>query len=404
MKRPLIVLAFSGGLDTSFCAVWLREELGADVVTAVVDTGGFTAEELAAIQERALSLGAAQHRALDRKDEVFDRFVVPLIQGNVLRGRAYPLSVAAERIVQAEAIADLAGELRANSVCHGSTGAGNDQVRFDGIFHALLPGKKIWTPIRDLGLSREQEADYLARHGAKVEAKTASYSINAGLWGTTVGGRETHDAWARIPESAYPSAAQNAPEGDEEAVIGFKLGVPVSLDGRALKGVALIRELDLLGRKYGVGRGVHLGDTILGIKGRIGFEAPASMVLIAAHRELEKLVLTRWQSFWKDHLAEFYGQMLHEGLAYDPVLADIEAMIRSSQKTVTGEARVAFAPGRFAVSGVRSAHSLMDAQKAAYGETTSLWTGAEAAGFAKLHAMPMALARQARALPEENAA
>ncbi len=395
MKKPTIVLAYSGGLDTTFCVLWLQEELGADVVTVTVDTGGFSAEELAAIAARAKSLGAVEHRTIDGRAEVFSRFAVPLIQGNVLRGRVYPLSVAAERVLQAEIVARAARELGADGVAHGSTGAGNDQVRFDAVFQVLLPQVKLHAPIRDLGWSRPQEQEYLTQHGVPVPAKTVSYSVNAGLWGTTVGGGQTHDPWTEVPDSAFPSATGTAPAEGREAVIGFDKGVPVSLDGKPMDGVALVQALHALGREYGVGRGIHMGDTILGIKGRIAFEAPAPLMLIGAHTELEKIVLTRWQSFWKNQLGEFYGQMLHEGLYFDPVMRDIEAMIASSQDAVTGEARLRLRPGRFEVTGVKSPRSMV-AGAAVYGETTRLWTGPEAAGFAKLHSLPMTLAARAR--------
>lgn len=394
MKKPKIVLAFSGGLDTSFCVLWLRETKNADVVTAVVDTGGFSAAELKEIEARAKELGACEHFTLDARQEVFDRFITPLIQGNVLRGKVYPLSVAAERVVQAEQIASLARRIGADAAAHGSTGAGNDQIRFDAAFQTLIPELKIHAPIRELGWPREKEAAYLSERGFSVPSKTTAYSINTGLWGTTVGGKETHDPWTEIPDAAFPGSNGGVKTG-MEIIIGFEKGVPVSIGGKKLPGVALVTELNRIGRLYGIGRGVHLGDTVLGIKGRIGFEAPAPTILISAHRELEKLVLTRWQSFWKDHLAEFYGQLLHEGLAYDPVMRDIEAMIRSSQRTVTGEARLKLAPGSFAITGVKSPHSLVAAQSAVYGETTGLWTGEEAAGFSKLHSLPMALARKA---------
>lgn len=397
MKKPLVVLAFSGGLDTSFCALWLQKELGAELVTATVDTGGFTSDELAAISARALSLGAKEHLTLDGKDELFSRFAVPLIQGNVLRGRVYPLSVAAERVLQAELVARVARERGADGVCHGSTGAGNDQVRFDAVFQVLLPGVKVHTPVRDLGWSRKQECEYLAQHGVSVPPKTESYSVNAGLWGVTVGGAETHDPWSEIPDSAFPSssALSAAPADESQIVVGFEAGVPVSLDGKAHSGVALVQALHALGKRYGVGRGVHMGDTILGIKGRIGFEAPAPLMLIAAHQELEKLVLTRWQGFWKNHAADFYGQMLHEGLYFDPVMRDIEAMIVSSQSTVYGDARLRLRAGRFEVTGVKSPYSMI-AGAATYGETSKLWTGGEAAGYSKLHALHATLANRAR--------
>ena len=395
MKKPLVVLAFSGGLDTSFCALWLQKELAAEIITATVDTGGFTPEELAAISARALSLGAKEHLTLDGKDELFARFAVPLIQGNVLRGRVYPLSVAAERVLQAELVARVARERGADGVCHGSTGAGNDQVRFDAVFQVLLPGVKVHTPVRDLGWSRKQECEYLAKHGVSVPPKTESYSVNAGLWGVTVGGNETHDPWSEIPDAAFPTAKENTRSDETSVVIGFEKGVPASLDGKAMGGVSLVQALHVLGRSYGVGRGVHMGDTILGIKGRIGFEAPAPLMLIAAHQELEKLVLTRWQGFWKNHAADFYGQMLHEGLYFDPVMRDIEAMIVSSQEAVTGDARLRLRAGRFEVTGVKSPFSMV-AGAATYGETSKLWTGGEAAGFSKLHALPMTLAARAR--------
>ncbi|NNN04305.1 MAG: argininosuccinate synthase [Elusimicrobia bacterium] len=396
MKKPVIVLAFSGGLDTTFCALWLQKELNADVRTVTVDAGGFTAEEIRAIEARARSLGAVEHRTIDGRAEIFSRFAVPLIQGNVLRGRAYPLSVSAERVLQAEVVARVAREVGAEGVAHGSTGAGNDQVRFDAVFSVLLPGVKVHTPVRDLGWSRQQETDYLARLGVPVPAKTVSYSVNAGLWGTTVGGGATHDPWTEIPDTAFPAASQTAPDSGRDVVVGFERGVPRSLDGRPMDGVALVQALHALGRTYALGRGVHLGDTILGIKGRIAFEAPAPLMLIAAHQELEKLVLTRWQVFWKNQLGEFYGQMLHEGLYFDPVMRDIEALIASSQSAVAGEARLRLRPGRFDVTGVKSPFSMV-AGAATYGETTQLWSGAEAAGFAKLHALPMTLAARARA-------
>lgn len=395
MKRPKIILAFSGGLDTTFCLIWLQKNLKADVITATVNTGGFKSSELAEIRKRALRLGAVKHYNLDGRDEVFKRFAIPLIQGSVLRGRVYPLSVSAERVLQAELVARLAKTTGADGVAHGSTGAGNDQVRFDAVFQVLLPRTTVHTPIRDLGWSRQKESDYLAEHGVKFPAKKTAYSINSGLWGTTVGGGETHDPWAEVPDSAYPTAIGKTARHGKDVVISFKKGVPMALDGKKMGGVALVQAVDALGKSFGVGRGIHMGDTILGIKGRIGFEAPAPLILIAAHVELEKLVLTRWQSFWKNHLAEFYGQMLHEGLYFDPVMRDIEALIASSQETVSGEARVRFRPGRFDVTGVKSPYTMI-ADSAAYGETTRLWTGAEAAGFAKLHALPMTLAQRAR--------
>ncbi len=400
---PLIALAFSGGLDTTFCLVWLKRTLGARVVTVTVDTGGFSPEELAEIESRALALGAESHKTIDGRSELFSRFAVRLIQGNILRGRVYPLSVAAERILQAELVARTARELGARALAHGSTSAGNDQVRFEGVFQVLVPEMKVHAPIRELGWTREKEAAYLADCGVSVPAKTTAYSINAGLWGTTVGGRETHDPWAEIPPEVYPCAQTEKTHEEKEITIFFERGIPTKLDGTKLTGVEIVSALHVLGVRFGLGRGVHLGDTILGIKGRIGFEAPAPLMLIQAHQELEKLVLTRWQSFWKNHLAEFYGQLLHEGLYFDPVMRDIEAMIESSQAQVTGEARLKLKPGLFQVTGVRSPNSLVDAADAVYGETTGLWDGAQAAGFTRLHALPMALAHRAAQMPPEAA-
>jgi argininosuccinate synthase len=277
VKKPKIVLAFSGGLDTTFCALWLKEELGAEVVTATVDTGGFTKEELAAIKARAKSLGIREHHELDGKSQVFYRFVDPLIQGNILRGRVYPLSVAAERVLQAELVLQLALKLGADGVCHGSTGAGNDQIRFDGVFQALAPKLKVHTPVRDLGWSRAQETEYLAKRGIKIPPKTEAYSVNAGLWGTTVGGGETHDPWVEIPESVYPSADGTNKE-PKDIVIGFAKGIPVSLEGKRLAGATLVSQIGEMGRSFGLGRGIHMGDTILGIKGRIGFEAAGPLI------------------------------------------------------------------------------------------------------------------------------
>ncbi|HVE13401.1 MAG TPA: argininosuccinate synthase [Elusimicrobiota bacterium] len=387
------VLAFSGGLDTCFCAAWLKEK-GYGVAAVTVDTGGFVAGELEKIKERALAAGAAEHVTLDGRDKVFSRFVAYLIKGNVLRGRVYPLSVSAERVVQAELVAAFARKAGAQAVAHGSTAAGNDQFRFDGVFQALCPDLQVLAPIRELGWTRAQETAYLKERGLEIPAKTAAYSVNAGLWGVTVGGKETHDPWAEVPESAYPEPTEKAVDPVSIA-IGFERGLPVSLNGEAMGGVRLVEKLNALGRSYGLGRGIHLGDTVLGIKGRIAFEAPAPVLLIAAHRELEKLTLTRWQQFWKDHMAEFYGQLLHEGLPFEPAMRDIEAMMDSSQEAVTGDARLKLSPGHFEVTGVRSPNGLMES-RAAYGETTSLWSAQDAAGFARIHALPMVLANARR--------
>jgi len=395
-----VVLAFSGGLDTSFCAVWLREERGLDVVTCCVDTGGFEAEGLAAIADRALSLGARAHRTVDARHEVYARFVSYIIKGNVLRGGVYPVSVAAERTAQAEAVVAVAREVGASAIAHGSTGAGNDQVRFDVALATLAPDLEIITPIRELAWSRRQESDWLSARGIPVQEKTVGYSLNEGLFGTTIGGRETHDGWNLPPESAYvlTCPSTEAAEQPEELVLGFERGLPVSLDGRPLDGVDLVAALNARCAPHGVGRGVHVGDTVLGVKGRIAFEAPAPLVLIAAHRELQKLVCTKWQLHWCEQVGGFYGMLLHEGLYYDPVMRDFEALLDSVNQRVSGEVRVRLHKGQHAVVGTRSPYSLLG-KGALYGEGSSSWTGADAAGFARLHGMQSRLASQALPLP-----
>ena len=382
-----IALAFSGGLDTSFLAIWLREQTGSEVVTVTVDTGGFTDQELAEIAARAEELGIADHRVVDAQADVYDRFVSYLIKGNCLRGGTYPVSVGAERTAQAEAVVRVARKVGATAVAHGSTRAGNDQIRFDVAIRALAPELEIHAPIRDLGWSREQESSWLAERGIEIDAKTVDYSINAGLFGTTIGGKETHDSWQVPPEAVYTQTAArtDAPAEAQEIVIGFEGGLPVSIDGEAMDGVAAIRALNELAGTHGVGRGMHLGDTILGVKGRLAFEAPGPLVVIQAHRELEKLVQTRWQAFWRETLGSFYGNLLHEGLYFDPVMRDLEAFLDSVNARVTGEVRVRLHQGLATVTGTRSPHSLMDPDVAVYGEGASGWTGEQAEGFAHLY-------------------
>jgi len=397
-----IVLAFSGGLDTSFCAAWLRERHGADIVSVTVDTGGFTQEALAAVEARARALGVREHRTVDARADVWRRFVSYLIKGNVLRGGVYPVSVGCERTAQAEAVVRVALELSADAVAHGSTGAGNDQVRFDVAIGALAPGLSILAPIRELGWSRQQETDWLRERGVKVPEKTVAYSLNEGLFGTTIGGKETHDPWTLPPDAAHtmtvaPTEARAEPE---ELVIAFERGLPVGLDGRRLDGVVLVEELNRRCRPHGVGRGIHIGDTILGHKGRIAFEAPAPLVLIRAHRELQKLVCTKWQQHWCDQAGSFYGMLLHEGLYHDPAMRDLEALLDSANARVTGEARVRLYRGNHDVVGVRSPHSLLDPAVAVYGEGASAWTGEQAAGFSRIHGLSVLLAARRDALAD----
>ena len=385
-----IVLAFSGGLDTTFCAAWLTTERGADVTTVIVNTGGMSRADLDRVAAQSRAAGAAAHREVDARAAVYDRFVATLIRGNVLRGGVYPVSVAAERTQQAIEVAKVARELGADSVAHGSTGAGNDQIRFDVAFRVLLPGVAIVTPIRELGLKREAAMAWLEARGIPVPAGASRYSVNRGLWGTTLGGGWTHDPWAAPPPDAWGEGLAGAEQGGE-VTIAWRTGLPAALDGVEMPGPDLVEALAERLAPFAIGRGIHIGETVLGIKGRIGFEAGAAIVLVHAHRELEKLVLTRWQSFWKDHVAQFWGDRLHEGQAFDPVMRDIEAMISSSQRRVAGETRVRLAPGSFAVDGVRSPNSLMDASVARYGESNALWSGDEAEAFAKIVSIPSIL-------------
>jgi argininosuccinate synthase len=391
MQNGTIALAFSGGLDTSYCVPRLAED-GWSVQTVYVDTGGTSAAERGAIRRQAEAVGAVVHHQVDARERVYDGFVRFLIQGNVLRGEVYPLSVAAERTQQALSVVEVTRAIGAGAVAHGSTGAGNDQVRFDVALRVLAPELAIVTPIRDGGIRREQAIAFLEGRGLPVPERAGSYSVNRGLWGTTWGGGWTHDTWAGPPaELLDPPTAP----GPSEIVLGWDRGLPVSLDGVPLEGPSLVARLGELAGSYGIGRGIHVGETALGIKGRIGFEAGAALILIAAHRELEKLVLTKWQTFWKDQLGRFYGDRLHEGHYFDPALRDIEALITSSQARVTGETRVRLAAGRFLVVGTRSPHSMMDTSIATYGEENRLWTGDEARAFARVSAVPSLLAARA---------
>ncbi len=390
----LAVLAFSGGLDTSFCVLYLKEQ-GYDVATVTVNTGGFAPEELARIEAASPRLGALSHTTVDARAGLFEGYLRYLVYGNVLRGQMYPLSVSAERVCQARAVADLAKEMGTTAIAHGSTGAGNDQVRFDVAFRALAPELEILTPIRDLGLSRAEEMAYCAQRGVVFPEKTKDYSINEGMWGTSIGGRETLDSWTTLPEAAFPGGVIGALP-PRTLVLSFDGGVPVALDGTALDPVELIAQLNALGHTYGIGRGVHLGDTILGIKGRVGFEAPAAHLLIGAHRELEKLVLSGKQLFWKESLGNLYGSLLHEGHFFDPLARDLEAFLESSQDRVRGEVRLTLHPRTFVVEGVQSPYSLMDPRIATYGEANRLWTGVEAAGFAKIFGVQQTLTLKAK--------
>lgn len=396
-SKGTVVLAFSGGLDTSFCLALLRER-GWRVVTVTVDTGGFDAKTIAQIEARAQELGAAEHRTLDGTQSVFDDHINYLIKGNIRRGSVYPLCVGAERVVQAKFVAQVASELEAKAICHGSTGAGNDQIRFDVALRALCPGVEIIAPVRDEGWTRQTSAAYLAERGFPVAPKTTTYSVNEGLWGVTIGGKETHDSWQVPPDEAYVWTKTAAEAPADGAVIGltFEHGVPTTLNGQTMDPVSLIRALNTLGGEHGVGRGIHLGDTILGIKGRIAFEAPAAAILIEAHRELEKLVLTRWQQHWKENMGSFYGMLLHEAQHFDPVMRDLEAFFNSSQHTVVGEVKVRLCRGVVSVVGVRSKYSLMNPELGTYGEQGALWSASDAKGFCNIYGTQSVIAARVR--------
>jgi len=393
-----IVLAFSGGLDTSFCVPYLKETYGVPVVTVTVNTGGFNAEQLAEVEARALELGAAEHRTIDARQALWDETLRYLVMGNVLRGQVYPLCVGPERVTQARMALDVARELGAQALAHGSTGAGNDQVRFDVAVRILGEGMKVITPIRELALSRDATADYLEQRGFPVNREKAAYSINRGLWGTTIGGKETHRTDGVLPNDAYPdtTAPEDAPDTPETLTLRFEQGVPVALNGEALSAIEIVERLAEIGGRHGVGRGMHVGDTILGIKGRVGFEAAAAAILIPAHRELEKLVLTRWQRYQKDHLGDFYGMLLHEGQYFDPVMRDLEAFFSSSQDVVTGDVAVQLFKGSARVLGATAPASMFNTGVATYGEENTLWDGRDAEGFTTIYGVHALLAHRAR--------
>jgi len=393
---PAAALAFSGGLDTSYAVIALRRE-GYSVVTVTADTGGFTRDELDAIRKRSEALGAVRHVAVDARQDVYDRFFSFVIRGNVLRGGVYPVAVGAERHAQAEALVSVAREQSCEAVAHGCTAAGNDQVRFDVVVRALAPELKLLAPVRDGMVRREESTAALREAGITVPPGQTRYSINVGLVGATVGGGDTHDPWAEIPEEAYEAAGSTlCPGADERTItIGFDHGLPVRLDVEELAPLELLERLDALARPLGIGRGVHLGDTILGIKGRIGFVAPAATVLIAAHRELEKLVLPRRQLDFKNRAGAYFGDLLHEGLYLDPVCRDLERLLESSQARVGGDARVRLRARGCDVLGVRSPHALL-ASGALYGEESELWDGRDAEGFAKLYGLAARLWEERR--------
>lgn len=381
MKK--VVLAFSGGLDTSFCVKYLAEDQGYDVYSVLVDTGGFSEQELEAIEANAYALGVKQHTTVDRTKAYYGDCIKYLVFGNILKNNTYPLSVSAERIFQAVAVAEYAKEIGASAIAHGSTGAGNDQVRFDMAFRIIMPEAEIITPIRDLKLSREAEIEYLTKKGVARDWKKAEYSINKGLWGTSVGGKETLTSNQYLPESAWPT--QVSKTEPETVTLEFEKGELVGLNGqRAETPVQAIQQLAEMAQPFGIGRDIHVGDTIIGIKGRVGFEAAAPLIIIKAHHTLEKHVLTEQQLYWKEQLANWYGSLLHKGQFVEPVMRNIETFLTDTQSHVSGKVKVYLAPYRFHVEGIESNFDLMSPVFGSYGEMNNAWTGDDVRGFSKI--------------------
>ena len=381
MENKKLVLAYSGGLDTSYCLMKLSQE-GYEVHAIIVNTGGFDATEVEEMETKALQMGAHTYQSINALDSFYHKVVKYLVFGNVLKNNTYPLSVSAERIVQAMEIADYAMKIGADAIAHGSTGAGNDQVRFDLIFQVMAADIEIITPIRDQQLSREAEIAFLKENGIDLSWEKAQYSINQGLWGTSVGGRETLTSHDSLPESAYPSQLEK--KSSEKVSLHFEKGELVGIDGQMDSPINNIIKLQEQAKKFGIGRDIHVGDTIIGIKGRVGFEAAAPLLIIKAHHLLEKHTLSKWQQFQKEQLANFFGMLLHEGKYLDPVMRDLEAFLSSSQEMVSGKVFVSLHPYRFELNGIESEHDLMNASFGSYGEVNKGWSAEDAKGFIKL--------------------
>lgn len=378
-----VVLAYSGGLDTSYCVKYLSKEKGLEVHAVIVDTGGFSSQELGAVEEKAYFLGAKSFTIIRAVQDYYDKCIRYLIYGNILRNNTYPLSVSAERMFQALAVAKHASKIGAKYVAHGSTGAGNDQVRFDFVFNVLGDDLEIITPIRDMKLSRQEEIEYLKKHGVNLTWEKAQYSINQGIWGTSVGGKETLTSHEALPEEAYPSQLEK--DGSEIVTLDFEKGQLVGVNGKSFAHpVYAIQYLQTLASPYAIGRDIHVGDTIIGIKGRVGFEAAAPMIIVKAHHLLEKHVLTKWQQYWKEQLANWYGMLLHEGQYLDPVMRNIETFLEDTQHNVTGKAIVKLLPYRFELQGIESKYDLMNSAFGSYGEMNKAWSGEDVRGFTKI--------------------
>ncbi len=379
-----VVLAYSGGLDTTYCAIYLNKIKNLEVHALTVNTGGFSDDEIKGIETRAKKLGVASFKCVDVTKDYYESCIKYLIFGNVLKNATYPLSVSAERMVQAIVVAKHVQETGASYVAHGSTGAGNDQVRFDMVFQSMLPGVEILTPIRDMRLSREEEIIFLKEHGVEMNFTKAQYSINKGLWGTSVGGKETLNSKDYLPEEAWPTQV-NKELGTKNLELGFEKGELVEIDGKKFNHpVEAIQYLQSIAQPYGVGRDIHVGDTIIGIKGRVGFEAAAPMIIIKSHHLLEKHTLTKWQLYWKDQLSTWYGNWLHEGQMLDPTMRNIEKFLADTQTTVSGKVFVTLQPYRYTVTGIESEHDLMSSKFGSYGEMNKGWSGDDVKGFAKI--------------------
>lgn len=383
MSNKKALLAFSGGLDTTYCAVYLNKVLGYEMHTLTINTGGFSDEEVKAIEAKALALGAKTHKTIDITKDFWNDCLRFLLYGNVLKNNTYPLSVSAERIFQALAIANYAKDIEAECVVHGSTGAGNDQVRFDMAIQIINPEMEIITPIRDMKLSREAEIAFLKSHQIEMNFEKAVYSINKGIWGTSVGGKETLTSHLPLPEDAWPTEV--TAKEKRNLKISFEKGIPVALDGKIFDSpVELVQTLNELGGSFGIGRDIHVGDTVIGIKGRVGFEAPAPILLIKAHHALEKHVLTKWQLYWKDQLSDWYGNWLHEGQFLDPTMRNMEKFLEDTQGNVTGDVFLSLHLYHFQVDGIESKYDLMSSKFGSYGEMNNGWTGEDVKGFTKI--------------------
>ncbi|MES2628147.1 MAG: argininosuccinate synthase domain-containing protein [Bacteroidota bacterium] len=392
MENRKIILAFSGGLDTTYCAVYLKKQ-GYEVYGVLVNTGGFDAEEVSRITAHASKLGLAGFECLDVTKQYYDKVIRYLVYGNVLKNNTYPLSVSAERIVQAVAVAEYARKTGAVAVAHGSTGAGNDQVRFDMVFAAIIPDVAVVTPIRDLKLTREDEIIFLKEHGVEMNFEKAQYSINKGLWGTSVGGKETLTSHQYLPESAFPTPITKT--GTEKLELAFEKGELTTVNGQTYAHPSeAIQAVEAIAAPFGIGRDIHVGDTIIGIKGRVGFEAAGALVIIKAHHLLEKHTLTKWQLYWKDQLSQWYGNWLHEGQYLDPVMRNLEVFLKDTQKTVSGKVFIELSPEKYKLTGIESVHDLMQAKFGSYGEMNNAWSGEDVKGFSKIFGNQNALYQQ----------